>query len=96
MWRYYDKDDYEVPADRRPDPTRDLQDAVDLVPEGKAWGVGTLRKDVLPKPIRSFAARCRREGYIGPETPEYDADASTPAIALCIAILRATGGNHGN
>lgn len=83
MWRYPDGS---VGTELRF--TQSLDAALTLVPEGKSWGVGTIMYDELP-PRRAFAANCRREGYIGPETPEVDATAATPALALVIACLRA-------
>lgn len=68
--------------------TTSIDAALKLVPEGKAWGVGSIMFDELP-PRRAFAANCRREGCITPDTPAYDAVGATPALALCIAALRA-------
>ncbi len=55
-----------------PDPTRNLQDAVDLVPEGHPWtldSIGIVEMGTTTgKPVEGIAA--------------------TRAIAMCIAILR--------
>ena len=56
----------------RPDPTRDLQDIADLVPEDMKWGVDST------------------EAWVGQGDDE-DAwgNAKTPALSLCIALLKA-------
>lgn len=76
------------PSERLPSYTESIDAALTLVQDGKTWGVGTIIFDELP-PRSMFAANCRRPGYIGPETPSYDALGNTPALALCIAALKA-------
>ena len=62
-----------------PDPTRNLQDAVDLVPEGHPWtldSIGIVEMGTTTgKPVEGIAA--------------------TRAIAMCIAILRAVEAEGG-
>ena len=59
----------------RPDPSRNLQDALDwMVPEGAQWSIDA-------KPGAAIA-------YVGP-TNENEGDAVTPACALSAASLRA-------
>ena len=63
---------------KSPDPTRNLQDAVDwVVPEGVEWRV-QMALGTKSQPEIGFAivGECGRTG-------------STPALALCIAALRA-------
>jgi hypothetical protein len=62
---------------RLPAYTTDLDAAVRLVPEGYAWQVG-CEIDLTP-----FAR------VFGHDVHAADADASTPALALCAAALRA-------
>lgn len=73
-----------------PEFTSSIDAALPLVPGGFLWGVGTIRFGD-DQGRRAYAANCRREGYIGPETPIVGALGETPAIALCIAALRAGG-----
>lgn len=63
------------PFPDRPDPSRNLQDAVSLVPEGREWSVTYLW-----------------EGRCGATCGRYHADfkGETPALALCIAIIKAS------
>ena len=69
--------------------TTSIDAALSLVPEPKklAWGVGTMKRDGDPK--ITYAANCRRFGRIDAGQPLFDAEAATPALALCIAALRA-------
>jgi len=74
-----------------PEWTQSLDAALSLVPEPKklAWGVGTMKRDGDPK--ITYAANCRRFGRIDAGQPLFDAEAATPALALCVAALRARG-----
>ena len=58
---------------RRYDPTRNLQDAVDLVPEGRWWSVGSSQTGFV------VCLDNRTDSEYG----------KTPALAFCVAILRA-------
>lgn len=60
---------------QRPDPSRNLQDAVDLVPEGMLFAVG-LSED---------GPYCQWEVHNHCD----DGLAPTPALAICIAIIKA-------
>jgi len=61
------------------DPTRNLQDAVDLVPTGWRWAVGVPWKK---KPFASVQG-CSDSG------PPGACNGNTAALALCISILSA-------
>ncbi len=85
------------PSRDRPDPSRNLQDIVDLVPEGLGWSLGPgLTKRhlaIVAKPEWFF------DSSKGMSMDPCEAD--SPALSLCIAILRAmesagddTGENH--
>lgn len=63
--------------------TSSVDDALMLVPEGYAWTIYTLRTG-LAEPFKYFASvSFPNEGCGSP------ADATTPAIAVCIAALKA-------
>ena len=64
------------------DPTRNLQDVVDLVPEGWFWRVGVYSN-------RRPSAIITKADGVPPTKWSYAPDAATPTLALCIAILRA-------
>ena len=66
-----------------PDPTRNLQDAVDLMPEGCGYVVSdgdwsTARASVGWK-----------NTSVAFDAPKFDVRAATPALALVIALLKA-------
>ena len=64
---------YGLSANSRPDPTENLQDTVDLVPDGHPWtldSIGIVEMGTTTgKPVEGIA--------------------TTLAVAMCIAILRA-------
>lgn len=62
------------PGSKRPDPTRNLQDAVDLVPAGWGWG-----KNVHEG--RMYVLRTDDILFAGEQ--------DDPRLSLCIALLRA-------
>ena len=65
---------------RRPDPTRSLDDAVTLVPEGWLWSVG----------VQNTHKRTGPSAFIWkPDVKAQFIEAATPALALCIAALKA-------
>ena len=74
----------------RSDPTRNLQGAVDLVPEGMDWWeVGKVRD-------KPFMGRGTHRAAIGKwGEPEHYQHAMSPALALCVAILRAVEAKDG-
>lgn len=79
VWRGPDN----IVAERRPDPTRSVDDALSLVPgrneHGLEWRIKMERK-----PCGTWWAMLREHAKDG-----WDAMAATPALALCAAILRA-------
>jgi len=69
--------------DERPDPSRKLQDAVDLVP-AQYWSSGTAGAEREEWTLH-------RPQWCGGDVK---AEAPTPALARCIAIIRSKGDNH--
>lgn len=81
------------------DPTRNLQDAVDLVPEGTSWSVEFERENSFPHlEGRGWTETTRYMGVlenrVEPQFP-YEEFGATPALALVIAILKAVEAKDG-
>ena len=71
-------DGAEIPWGDHPDPSRNLQAAVDLVPEGLPWDMesaGIVEMGTDNGPVEGIAA--------------------TPALALCVAIIKAMEAGDG-
>jgi len=82
IWR---RPDSSICRTARPDCSRNLQDAVDLVPDGM-FGSVQFGCERLPATDTNVAELCGlKDGRYGPLC---EAEAPTPALALCIAILR--------
>ena len=69
--------------DEIPHYTTSLDAALTLVPEGKAWDCGYYP---------GYDNTGHAEVFLGSGDPAFRAPAKTPALALCIASLRARGG----
>ncbi len=67
--------------DQVPDPSRNLQDAVDLVPEG--WAGGGRLVGEPPYAMELLNTNEDESGFVNSS-----ANTPAPALALCIAILR--------
>lgn len=80
-------------AGQPPDPTRDLQDAVDLVPEG--WIVADLRQRINPPVWHWYCALSYLTAKFESFDIRPDTEAPTPALALSIAILKALEAGDG-
>lgn len=65
--------------------THSIDAALTLVPEGLRWRVSGV-----PTAGKAFAS-CKTGSILDPATEEWEAAAPTPAIALCIAALKAQG-----
>jgi len=73
-----------------PDPTRNLQDAVDLVPERWGWLVEVWQR------AESWAQIVQRpKNSVKPSGIFEGAEAKSPALALSIAILKAVEAGDG-
>ena len=68
--------------ERRPNCTESVDDALSLVPEGWHWTAGNSRTWSGDVQSRASIFRPDIHGYIR-------ADAPTPALALCIALIKA-------
>jgi len=75
LWR---KPDGSLHLEPDPDPTRNLQDAVDLVPDGWGWQIQD----------EGFAIIFHPDNRIDGEGDQH-CQAATPCLALCAAIVRA-------
>lgn len=86
-WFYYDKKDHMISEDKRPDPSRNLQDAVDLVPADMFGNVTFAgpRVEMAADTCEAELWGLSNEIY----TRLYEAEADTSALALCICLLRA-------
>lgn len=84
---WYRPDYSVVPESENLEPTTNLQDAVDLVPEGWDWGAGYGHENGDPEGEEVIFAVVGKPDK-GLSTPG-EANAATPALALCAAILRA-------
>lgn len=69
------------------DPSRNLQDAVDVVPAFMGWDIEKENESEF------MAGVSNGQPELGPLCNGW-ASAPTPALALCIAILRSKGDNH--
>ncbi len=75
-----------VSEERRPDPSRNLQDAVSLVPEGSGWSVEVDIHEASARIAVPFEDHGQR--FISSDQT-FRSDAKTPSLALCIAIIKA-------
>lgn len=73
-----------VEKESRPDPSRNLKDAVSLVPEG--WRYLMDKRPYAESRVDGYRAEVYRQG--SPETPEAHWGPTMP-LALCIAIIKA-------
>jgi hypothetical protein len=63
--------------------TSSIDAALSLVPDGLRWRVAMV-------PVHTFASASISDGSIlSPNTQEWEAHHTTPAIAICIAALKA-------
>lgn len=65
--------------------TTSIDGALTLMPEGLSFGVHFIKRDGEPL---KYQAQVRRPGMLKPDEPKLF-EASTPALALCIAALKA-------
>ncbi len=72
-------------ADPAPHYTTNLQDAVDLVPEGWVWHVWGVDDGMPNAEVRKTISH----------TPQYGLSGCNPALSLCIAILKALEARDG-
>jgi hypothetical protein len=74
--------------------SRSLDAALTLVPEGWSWQIRVIRRSPLPVPINRAVVAHDRTGLVL-ASEHCEAEAQTPALALCIAALRARAAQAG-
>ena len=74
----------------RPHPTRNLQAAVDLVPEGWGWAAAELDQGEPSAVLTNREPQLKPGTFdANPDKKDFRSKAATPALALVIAILKA-------